>query len=83
MIEDATNGDKIIGVLRSIASNPEVSSPTKEVAQFVLDDINLEKPVCRLASLMVICQRIFEEHLEALNEMIRQIVKTKQDSSAS
>jgi hypothetical protein len=74
-MKEVTNGDKIIEVLRSIVSSTEASKPTKEVAQFILDDIDLEKPVCRLASLMVICQRIFEKHPEALSEMLRRVVK--------
>lgn len=76
MIEEATNGDFIIGILRScIKPESKASQVTKDLAQYILDDPDPNNPnCCRRASLMIICQVIFECHPPALAEMNRIIL---------
>jgi hypothetical protein len=61
-----TNGDKTIGILRNIANNCTLSSTTRELAEFILMDIDMTKDINRVSALMVICQFIFESHPDAL-----------------
>lgn len=65
-----TNGDKLIGSLRSILLDETASEPTRELVNFILKDLDVTRHRHRLGSLMVVCQRIFEDSPESLMKMI-------------
>lgn len=67
-----TNGEKLVDVLELLSKDRTASLATRETILFLLEDTDFSTDrVCRVASLMVICQKIFEHHPEALVQMLR------------
>ena len=74
-MNEITNGDKTIGILRNIMNNRKLSPTTRELAEFILMDIDMTKDINRVSSLMVICQFIFESHPYSLVMMNAIVLK--------
>lgn len=68
------NGERLIDILEHLLVDKTMSEATRETILFLLEDIDFSTDrVCRVTSLMVICQKIFEYHPDALIQMLKSI----------
>ena len=74
MNEAVTRADLHIGILRALIDRDSTHLNTKRLAQFIVDNYNMNDEICMLSSLMYICQQIFEEDLATMIKMVQVVV---------
>lgn len=71
MNEMKTNSDKVIKILEMLSTNEKMSSVTRDLAKYILEDTDINKEVNRPVALLNICSNIFINCPDALIEMNR------------
>lgn len=79
---DARRYDIHIGVFREILNRPNCTKSSKELIEFILEDVDMSR-LNRMSALLFLCQRIFEEDTDTFLEMQRRVIETLKKDSLS